>query len=201
VLDFGLVRAAAPGVSPRAPTSRHAPVGSAGNSKLDMQLTQDDQIVGTPAYMAPEHWRGLSPDPAADQFSFCVALYEALYGAPPFPHEDASELVQRVLAGQVAEPPRRRGLPGWLAPVVLRGLANDPKVRSAWPKASVPSLPPACASGGPVLMHHITAAPSEKARKVRQPDTDFIVAERRLRVQVGSRPSPGAPLRGPLDDR
>ncbi|MDC0722091.1 serine/threonine-protein kinase [Nannocystis bainbridge] len=134
VLDFGLVRAAVP-EAPRAVTGVRSSSGSGsgnisvGNSKLDMHLTHDDQIVGTPAYMAPEHWQGLSPEPAADQFSFCVALYECLYGASPFPYGDAAELVLKVLHGQAAEPPRKRGLPAWLAPVVMRGLKNDPKDR------------------------------------------------------------------------
>ncbi|WP_434421896.1 serine/threonine-protein kinase [Nannocystis pusilla] len=125
VLDFGLVRAAVPEVTRGAPGTGT----SNSNSKLDMHLTHDDQIVGTPAYMAPEHWRGLSPEPAADQFSFCVALYESLYGVAPFPYGDAAELVLKVLHGQASEPPRRRGLPAWLAPVVMRGLKNDPKDR------------------------------------------------------------------------
>ncbi|PCC70247.1 Serine/threonine protein kinase [Nannocystis exedens] len=125
VLDFGLVRAAVPELPRAAPT----PGTSNSNSKLDMHLTHDDQIVGTPAYMAPEHWRGLSPEPAADQFSFCVALYESLYGVPPFPYTDAADLVLKVLHGQISEPPRKRGLPAWLSPVVMRGLKNDPKDR------------------------------------------------------------------------
>ncbi|MCY1011900.1 serine/threonine-protein kinase [Nannocystis pusilla] len=126
VLDFGLVRAAVPEVTRGAPGSG-SNSNSNGNSKLDMHLTHDDQIVGTPAYMAPEHWRGLSPEPAADQFSFCVALYESLYGLAPFPYGDAAELVLKVLHGQASEPPRKRGLPAWLAPVVMRGLKNDPR--------------------------------------------------------------------------
>jgi len=124
VLDFGLVRAAGPEL-PRASSV----TGSHSSSKLDMQLTYDDQIVGTPAYMAPEHWRGLSPEPAADQFSFSVALYEALYETAPFPYKDVAELVHRVLKGLAEEPPRKRGLPAWLAPVVMRGLKKDPKDR------------------------------------------------------------------------
>jgi eukaryotic-like serine/threonine-protein kinase len=87
--------------------------------------------VGTPAYMAPEQWEGVSLDGRADQFSFCVALWEALYGSAPFGLSgDATELRRAVLAGEIRAPARSRG-PAWLEGALRRGLERDPARR--WP--------------------------------------------------------------------
>ena len=83
-------------------------------------------VVGTPGYMSPEQLRGDPSDARGDQFSFCVALYEALDGAPPFAKHDYRDAV---LSGRVPAPPSRA--PRWLGEVVLRGLSVRRQDR--WP--------------------------------------------------------------------
>ena len=66
VADFGLAR-----LDPE-----HTTV----SPDLAASLTRTGMMVGTPAYMAPEQHFGGDVDARADQYSFCVALREALLG-------------------------------------------------------------------------------------------------------------------------
>ena len=64
-------------------------------------VTQAGTVIGTPAYMAPEQFRGDPADARSDQFSFCVALYEALYGVRPFRGEHLLSLTFSVTEGEL----------------------------------------------------------------------------------------------------
>ncbi len=81
--------------------------------------------VGTPAYMPPEQYAGESVDARADQFSFCVSLWEGLFGQRPF---DASSRGESL---SIRDIPRDTSVPGWLVAVLRRGLASD--VAARWP--------------------------------------------------------------------
>jgi tetratricopeptide (TPR) repeat protein/predicted Ser/Thr protein kinase len=90
-----------------------------------------DREAGTPAYMSPEQHLGKPLDHRADQFSFCVALYEALYGELPFAARTRLELALAVTDGRVGPAPKRASVPNWLRWALLRGLDPDPEGR--WP--------------------------------------------------------------------
>ncbi|MEM7154960.1 MAG: serine/threonine-protein kinase [Myxococcota bacterium] len=98
-------------------------------STQDAKLTQVGRTVGTPAYMAPEQFLGMPVGSQTDQFSFGVALFEALYGYLPFPDDSRDELIDRVTEGKVNDPPRDTVVPGWVHRIVLRTLQPRPEHR------------------------------------------------------------------------
>ena len=136
VTDFGLA-AARPSEDPRpaAPADRTGRADSADPegpaNPDDASLTASGSVLGTPAYMAPEQFTGGNVDPRTDQFNFCVALHEALYGRRPFAGKTFDELGASVCAGKVRPPPAGSRVSGALRAIVLRGLSVRPGDRFA----------------------------------------------------------------------
>lgn len=92
-------------------------------------LTKTGAAIGTPAYMAPEqHERG-PVDQRSDQFSFCVALFECLYGLAPFEGGDQKELAAAVTRGRLRQPPWDTKVKPYVWKVVRRGLIADKRER------------------------------------------------------------------------
>ena len=116
VLDFGLARVRPRHRTPDV-TTRATPLPGNG------PLVSNEVIAGTPAYMAPEVSAGRESDAKADQFSFGVVLYEALFGKRPFtPDELASPQAPAKL-------PEKTDVPAAIERVVLRTLSIDAQER------------------------------------------------------------------------
>jgi tetratricopeptide (TPR) repeat protein len=116
VLDFGLARPHVPGT--------HAREG-------DPPTPSAEGMVGTPPYMAPEQHRGEPTDPRSDQFSFCVALAEALLGRRPYAGDSMYALLAAKETGPRLEGAEGQRLSPRLRRVLERGLAPDPADRFA----------------------------------------------------------------------
>jgi serine/threonine protein kinase/tetratricopeptide (TPR) repeat protein len=93
-------------------------------------LTRSGAIVGTPAYMSPEQHRGLEVDARSDQFSFCVAMWEALNGEKPYGEGSRQKLLARMRLGHV-RPFRNRDVARRVSVALHRGLAWNPDDRHA----------------------------------------------------------------------
>ena len=96
---------------------------------LATPLTRQGAVMGTPAYMSPEQYHGRTADARSDQFSFCVALYEGLYGKRPFEGSSLTELVANVLDGRIRETPGDARVPKRLLTALRRGLSVEPDER------------------------------------------------------------------------
>ncbi len=132
VLDFGLARSIWTGHGEKlqaADASREQSRLSPRLAMLRASLTETGKLLGTPAYMAPEQLGGEVGDARSDQFSFCVALYQALHGELPFRGESIEALLHQVKQRTVQEAPKSRGVPPWLRRVLLRGLSPNPADR------------------------------------------------------------------------
>jgi tetratricopeptide (TPR) repeat protein/predicted Ser/Thr protein kinase len=132
VLDFGIAR---PAGGEEHPEPEPAALADSRAVRLATPLTRAGMVVGTPRYMAPEALGGGRIDARADQFSFCVALHEALYGFPPYAGREPLDLLAETTAGRIQEPPAgdwsAAKVPAWLRRIVLRGLSPDPAQRYA----------------------------------------------------------------------
>ncbi|HEY1434817.1 MAG TPA: tetratricopeptide repeat-containing protein kinase family protein, partial [Thermoanaerobaculia bacterium] len=106
-----------------------APRSETPSSVLHHSLTQTGVVLGTPAYMSPEQFDGRPAGARSDQFSFCVALFEALYGERPFKGRTFAELADNVVAGRLVEPSSARPVPTWARTALERGLRPNPEER------------------------------------------------------------------------
>ncbi|MFV8749479.1 serine/threonine-protein kinase [Nannocystaceae bacterium ST9] len=137
VTDFGLVvgleestRGDTPKPPPRREQSGEQAQAREGDTLADDTWTRTGVITGTLAYMAPEQSQGLTADHRSDQFSFCVALFEGLYGhRPSAGPAGAPTPSERRRIGA-----RRPDIPARIHAAIGRGLALAPSDR--WPSMS-----------------------------------------------------------------
>lgn len=129
VLDFGLARTEMPST---VDLEENELLRSADITRSDfgsLKLTRAGNLTGTPAYMSPEQLMRKPADARSDQFSFCVGLYEGLFGKRPFRGKTLASLKKNVLSGQIPDPPANVRVPNWIVRVLTRGLKVQPRAR------------------------------------------------------------------------
>jgi eukaryotic-like serine/threonine-protein kinase len=154
VLDFGIARA----------------IGR-------LQTTQDGQLKGKVAYMAPEQLLGEASDRRLDVYAAAVVLWETLTCRPLFRANSEGETMYRVLHEVVLPPSELApGISPALDEVVLRGLARDPAARFSTAAEMAHALEAACPPASMLqlstwiraLVGPVLAARAERADSVEQ---------------------------------
>jgi eukaryotic-like serine/threonine-protein kinase len=138
VMDFGIARAVEDVSSCEGEAAAAAQTSRGGESQTGLRhvdmidcLTEVGTLVGTPAYMAPEQHRGERADEKSDQYAYCVALHEMLFGERPFSGSSPAQLAIAKERGEPRYPAGVASVPRWVRRIVLRGLSPDPDAR--WP--------------------------------------------------------------------
>jgi len=94
------------------------------------RMTVTGQILGSPAYMAPEHVEGRPLDYRSDVFGLGVVLYQLATGELPFKGKNAHEILKRIADGKYLDPRVASIQVGnRLGAIIDRALARDPEER------------------------------------------------------------------------
>lgn len=94
-----------------------------------LEAARGGSVVGTPSYLSPEQHAGARADAMSDQYAFGVALFEAIFGRPPFGGRTLDELARAKAATPTI--PTEPRIPARLRRAVARALAPAPGAR--WP--------------------------------------------------------------------
>jgi len=109
---------------------------------LDLErMTVTGQLLGSPAYMAPELIEGKPLDVRTDVFSLGILLYQMATGVLPFSGKNPHEVLRRIAEGRFPDPRGLNRLVGaGLGRIMSRALARDPDARYPDMKALLADL-------------------------------------------------------------
>src|SRR6266571_2539528 len=93
-------------------------------------VQQTAHVMGTPSYMSPEQVKGRAVDGRSDIFSLGVMLYEMITGEKPFPGQNITTVIYKIV-NEEPVPPRQIDplIHAGLSAVVMRALEKEPDQR------------------------------------------------------------------------
>lgn len=93
-------------------------------------VQQTAHVVGTPSYMSPEQIKGKVVDGRSDIFSLGVVLYEMVTGEKPFPGQNITTVIYKIVN---EEPTAPRDIDSSIHPglndIIMKSLAKEPAAR------------------------------------------------------------------------
>ncbi len=93
-------------------------------------MQQTAHVMGTPSYMSPEQVKGRAVDGRSDIFSLGVLLYEMVTGEKPFPGQNITTVIYKIV-NEEPVPPRQidPSIHPGISAVVMKALAKEPEAR------------------------------------------------------------------------
>jgi len=93
-------------------------------------VQQTAHVMGTPSYMSPEQVKGRAVDGRSDIFSLGVMLYEMVTGEKPFPGQNITTVIYKIV-NEAPVPPRQidPSIHPGISAVVMRALEKEPEQR------------------------------------------------------------------------
>jgi serine/threonine-protein kinase len=178
---------------------KRAKIADFGIARIESSnMTQAGTVLGTPAYMSPEQFRGEPVDVRTDIYSSGVLLYQLLTGERPF-EGSVTSIMHKVLNVAPPAPSQLSAIvPPALDEVVLRAMAKRPEERYASAAAFAEAIgaameaPPASADAPEVEATMVSPARGAEARSARSQPAAAAPASR-----AASSPAPSQPPSAP----
>jgi len=105
-------------------------LGDFGIAHLANQISPSGNVMGTPAYLAPEQIQSAPQDQRSDQFSLGIVFYQMLTGVRPFDGDSIGDVCAQIMSAEPSPPSRHNpAVPPAIDRVIARCLAKNPADR------------------------------------------------------------------------
>ncbi len=134
-----------------------------------MRLTATHDVLGTPAYMSPEQWRGEAIDARTDIYALGIVTYEMLSGDLPYTAETPFTMMYKHMNEAPPSLQKLKDIPEAVETVILQAIAKDPDSRFQSAEAFSQAFA-AAASGKPIPVQAGVSAPASPKSETEKDD-------------------------------